>query len=198
MFTSRAEYRILLRQDNADIRLTELSHRIGLASDDRLQAVDQKIENTANLQSFFNKHSVRPEEMNPYLESIGSSPLSQQVKLGSILPRPHVEAKDILAHLPALREKIETYDDPIEILDQVEINIKYEGYIQKEQELADKVLRLETLKLRDDFNFGDIKSLSAEAKEKLNKIKPKTLGQASRISGITPSDVSVLMVHLGR
>ncbi len=198
MFTSRAEYRILLRQDNADIRLTELSHRIGLASDERLQLVEQKIKDTASLQSFMRKMSIKPEEINPYLENLGSTPINQQVKLSSILPRPHVELKDVLPHLPALAEQLTNYENPAEIAEQAEINIKYEGYIQKEQELADKVIRLDTLKVKTDFNFSDIKSLSAEAKEKLNKIKPTTLGQASRISGITPSDVSVLMVHLGR
>lgn len=198
MFTSRAEYRILLRQDNADIRLTRLSHAIGLADDLRLKAVEQKISDTADLQHYLNKLGVKPEELNPYLEQIGSTPLNQQVKLASVLPRPHVEAKEILEFVPELKEQIQKYERGIEILDQAEINIKYEGYIAKEQEHADKILRLDTLRLKDNFDFADIKSLSAEAKEKLNKIKPKTLGQASRISGITPSDVSVLMVHLGR
>jgi len=198
MFTSRAEYRILLRQDNADIRLTGLSHQIGLANDERLRAVEQKIENTNALHAYLKKSSVKPEEINPYLEGIGSSPISQQVKISSILPRPHVELNDLRRHIPSLNEKILSYEHSEEVAEQAEVIVKYEGYIQKEQELADKLLRLENLKVKDDFDFKEIKSLSAEAKEKLNKIKPKTLGQASRISGITPSDVSVLMVHLGR
>lgn len=198
MFTSRAEYRILLRQDNADIRLTQLSHAIGLADNERLRLVEQKIADTASLQSFFKKHSVTPQDLNPYFESIGSSPLTQQVKLSSILSRPHLEAKALLNILPELKEQVDSYENGEEVLDQAEINTKYEGYIVKEQELADKVLRLDSLKLRENFDFKSIVSLSSEAKEKLNKIKPKTLGQASRISGITPSDVSVLMVHLGR
>ncbi len=198
MFTSRAEYRILLRQDNADIRLTRLSYEIGLADETRLRLVEQKISDTANLEIFFKKHSIKPEEINPYLEEIGSAPITQQVKLFSILPRPHVEAKGMLKYIPELQEQISSYDNGNEVLEQAEVNVKYEGYIVKEQELADKVLRLDNLKLKDNFNFLEIKSLSSEAKEKLNKIKPKTLGQASRISGITPSDVSVLMVHLGR
>lgn len=198
MFTSRAEYRILLRQDNADIRLTQLSHSIGLASDERMRLVDQKVNDTKDLQNWLRKTSVKPEDINPYLETIGSAPINQLVKISTVLPRPHVQAIDLVPLIPALEEQLKGYEHGEEILNQAEINIKYDGYIQKEQEHADKVLRLDNLRLKEDFDFKSIRSLSSEAKEKLNKIKPKTLGQASRISGITPSDVSVLMVHLGR
>ncbi|MFN4122684.1 MAG: tRNA uridine-5-carboxymethylaminomethyl(34) synthesis enzyme MnmG [Flavobacteriales bacterium] len=198
MFTSRAEYRILLRQDNADYRLTPLAHALGLASDDRLVRVKEKYGKVEAFLKFMRNQSVEPTEINPTLEQLGSSPILQKVKIAGILSRPQVQIGDLISNISSVAAFVADQDIDRESIEQAEIQLKYDGYIQKEQENADKLSRLEDIKLRDDFDYRALNSLSAEAKEKLSKIRPSTLGQASRISGISPSDISVLMVYLGR
>jgi tRNA uridine 5-carboxymethylaminomethyl modification enzyme len=196
MFTSRAEYRILLRQDNADIRLTPRSHELGLASKERLERVNEKLKQTKEVIKYFKEESIDPSEINPALEAIGSAPVIQKVKMFGILARPNVTLLDFAIYSPKVKAFIENYS--FEAVEQAEIQMKYEGYIGKENELAEKMIRLEGIRLHEDFNYHQLTTLSAEAREKLSKIKPMTIGQASRISGITPSDISVLMVYLGR
>ncbi|MES2835969.1 MAG: tRNA uridine-5-carboxymethylaminomethyl(34) synthesis enzyme MnmG [Bacteroidota bacterium] len=195
MFTSRAEFRILLRQDNADIRLTEKSFNIGLASKERLDKVNEKIAGTQEIIKFFKKESISQNDANPILESKESALINQQVKINTLLSRPNVEIKDFKS-IDFISSFLSKYDR--ETIEQAEILIKYEGYIEKEKDVADKHQRLENYVLKEDFDYSTIVSLSAEAKQKLNKIKPSTIGQASRISGINPADISVLIVHLGR
>lgn len=196
MFTSRAEYRILLRQDNADIRLTPKSYEIGLASKERYERVLQKQKDVNEVISFFKKESIEPNEINGALEAIGSAQIIQKVKMFGILARPNVTLLDFALESERVKSFISNYD--LETIEEAEILMKYEGYISKEHELVDKQLRLEDLILHDDFDYARLTSLSMEAREKLTKVKPRTLGQASRISGITPSDISILMVYLGR
>ncbi len=196
MFTSRAEYRILLRQDNADIRLTPKAYEIGLAKKERLDRVHFKQQQTNEIINYFKKESIEPVEINPALEAIGSAPITQKVKMFGVLTRPTITLLDFAIYSPKIKEFISKYD--FENIEQAEILMKYEGYISKEHELADKQTRLEDLLLHDDFDYVRLTSLSKEAREKLTKIRPRTIGQASRISGITPSDVSILMVYLGR
>ncbi|MCX6296857.1 MAG: tRNA uridine-5-carboxymethylaminomethyl(34) synthesis enzyme MnmG [Bacteroidetes bacterium] len=196
MFTSRAEYRILLRQDNADIRLTPKSYEIGLAKKERLDRVNIKLKNTEEIISYFKKESIDPEEINPILETINSSPVTQKVKMFGVLTRPSITLLDFALASERVKDFISNYD--LECIEQAEILMKYEGYISKEHELADKQTRLEDLVLHEDFDYIRLTSLSAEAREKFTKIRPRTIGQASRISGITPSDISILMVYLGR
>lgn len=199
MFTSRAEYRILLRQDNADMRLTPLAYELGLVDKERLDKVNEKYEKAQQVISYFKKESVSPDVINPVLENIGSSPIDQKVKLFGIMARPGINFPDLYKGIPDLKQYMDTtFNNNQEISEQAEILMKYEGYIEKEQEMANKLNRLEDTILHDDFNFGVLKSLSIEARQKLTKIKPRTLGQASRISGVSPSDISVLMIHLGR
>lgn len=196
MFTSRAEYRILLRQDNADVRLTEMGYKLGLASQERMDAVTKKINDTEAVVKAFKKTSVTPSEVNPMLESLGTSPLPQNYKLDAVLSRPQVTLNDMITHLPLVQNIIKGHDT--ETLLQAEIIMKYEGYLEKEKQMADKINRLEDIKIYENFDYRNIQSMSFEAREKLAKQKPKTLGQASRISGISPADISVLMIHLGR
>ena len=196
MFTSRAEYRILLRQDNADIRLTEKGYNLGLAGVNRLRAVEKKINETESIIKYFKKTSVTPEEINPLLLELGTTTIPQNYKLDAILSRPQVELKDITNALPEINALLSGYDN--EALLQAEVLLKYEGYLEKEKQVVEKMNRLEDVRIKDDFDFIAVQSISKEAREKLNKQRPKTLGQASRISGISPADVSVLMVHLGR
>lgn len=196
MFTSRAEYRILLRQDNADIRLTPKSYEIGLASKERYDRVLQKQRNVNEIISYFKKESIEPQEINGALEAIGSAAITQKVKMFGILARPNVTLLDFALESEKVKVFISNYD--LETIEEAEILMKYEGYISKEHELVDKQLRLEDLILHDDFDYKRLTSLSMEAREKLSKVRPRTLGQASRISGITPSDISILMVYLGR
>ncbi len=199
MFTSRAEFRILLRQDNADIRLTELANKIGLASDERLKLVQQKIKATETIVDYFKENSIDPLEINDSLIANGTDPLKQKVKMFSVLTRPQVTIQDLLkAHSGVQNLLLELGLTNPEYIDQAEIQMKYEGYIAKEQELAKKLERLEDLVLHDDFDYSTLGSLSLEAKEKLSKVRPKTIAQASRISGISPSDISVLLIYLGR
>ncbi|MBS1646746.1 MAG: tRNA uridine-5-carboxymethylaminomethyl(34) synthesis enzyme MnmG [Bacteroidetes bacterium] len=196
MFTSRSEYRLLLRQDNADVRLTPISHKLGLASAERLQCVEKKTANANKIIDYFKNNSIEPSEINPFLESINSSPIHQKVRYHNVLSRPNISIPDMLRYCNHLDKNISSFDK--ETIEQAEILMKYEGYIERENENADKLKRLEELKLRPDFNYDAVHSLSAEAREKLKKIKPQTLGQASRISGINPSDVSILMIFMGR
>ena len=199
MFTSRAEYRILLRQDNADLRLTEKSHAIGLASDERLKQVLHKKEETEKLIQFIKSTSISPDEINPTLAEKNSSPLKQKVKMDGVLSRPGLVLEDFILASTKLREYVEKIDSNVRaIKEQAEVQIKYRGYLDREQEVADKLTRLEYVKITDDIDYSKFSSLSNESKEKLNKIRPETLGQASRISGIKPSEISILMIYLGR
>jgi tRNA uridine 5-carboxymethylaminomethyl modification enzyme len=196
MFTSRAEYRTLLRQDNADLRLTELSYRLGLASQNRMNHVMMKKEAVEKIISLMQETTVTPEEINPFLEKFSSSPVYEKQKLSKILLRPGIELKDLLNHLPLLGNKLKNYS--AEYLEQASIQIKYEVYIAKEKELVQRMSQLEDLIIPASFDYKKIHALGNEAREKLSKIKPATLGQASRISGINPSDVQILMVYMGR
>jgi tRNA uridine 5-carboxymethylaminomethyl modification enzyme len=196
MFTSRAEYRILLRQDNADIRLTPKSYELGLAKKERLDRVILKQKQTEEIIKYFKTESIEPAEINPALEAIGSTPIVQKVKMFGVLARPTITLLDFAIYSPKVKEFILQFD--AESIEQAEILMKYEGYISREHEMADKQTRLEDLILHDDFDYQRLTSLSKEAREKLTKVRPRTIGQASRISGITPSDVSILMVYLGR
>ncbi len=198
MFTSRAEYRILLRQDNADIRLTQKSYEIGLADIERYNAVKEKLRSVEKIKQVFKSFSVEPNVLNDYLQSIGSSPITQKVKLETIITRPGVDVNAILDVYPSLREEIFSMPEGKEALQQVEIQLKYEGYLERERENADKMQRLENVILHDSIDYYSLQSLSTEARQKLSQIRPKTLGQASRISGVSPADISVLMVYLGR
>lgn len=199
MFTSRAEYRLLLRQDNADERLTPKSFDIGLASKDRMDDVSAKYEKVKAFISFIQKESVSPEQINTTLKSLSSAPLKQKVKLKSILLRPDLSLQILSNDVRTLKEKInELGENKKEIIESSEIKIKYEGYISREKEMAEKVKRLENVAIPSDYNYKKIKSLSSEASEKLKTIRPETLGQATRISGVSPADISVLLVHLGR
>lgn len=199
MFTSRAEYRILLRQDNADLRLTEKSYQIGLASEERYKRMLHKKTMSENLVKQIRNFSTEPTILNPYLESLGSAEMKQKVKLDGILSRPFVSLQNLLL-LDGVGELAENIsgDQRNEIIEQAEITIKYEGYIARERDMASKMNKLEDYKLKDNFDYMSINSLSMEARDKLSKIKPLTLGQASRISGVSPSDISVLMIHLGK
>ncbi|MBI3501081.1 MAG: tRNA uridine-5-carboxymethylaminomethyl(34) synthesis enzyme MnmG [Bacteroidetes bacterium] len=196
MFTSRAEYRVLLRQDNADVRLTPKSFELGLASKERYERVKEKNLQAEQIMKFFREESISPEEINPFLESIGSSPLSQKVKMFGVLLRPGVSVNDFIRCSSAVKTFAENFYP--ECLEQAEILMKYEGYISKEYEMAEKLQRLEEIKLHDDFDYHRLTSLSTEAREKLSRVRPNTIGQASRISGVSPSDVSILLVYLGR
>jgi tRNA uridine 5-carboxymethylaminomethyl modification enzyme len=196
MFTSRSEYRLLLRQDNADIRLTPLSHKLGLASAGRMKRVEEKTKGAGEIIQFFKNTSADPAEINPFLDGIGSSPISQKVRWYNVLSRPGVGIAEMKQHSRVLGDALAGYD--AELTEQAEILMKYEGYIEREKENALKLKRLEELRIWDNFNYDEVSSISAEAREKLKKMRPGTLGQASRISGINPSDISILMVHMGR
>lgn len=196
MFTSRAEYRMLLRQDNADLRLTQIGHDIGLASDERLEKMLEKQKAVNEVKNIIEKTSVAPGEVDPYLESIGSSALKQKVKAISVLTRPQVKLQDMVPYSPDLSEKLDAYSD--EAKEQAEIQLKYAGYIEKEQKLALRMMKLDNINLPDSLDFHSISALSNESREKLTKQRPANLGQASRISGVSTADISVLMIHLGR
>ena len=197
MFTSRAEFRMLLRQDNADLRLTELSNKIGLASADRLSLVNIKKIKTKGFIDFLTKLSVSPEEINPILENKSSAVVAQSLKLRKIYSRPNITSSDILS-----LDKVSSYvyENSItkDVIEQVEIQIKYSGYIDKEKTNAEKLQNLENIIIPLNFNYQKLKSLSSEAKSKLEEIKPKTLSQASRISGVSPSDISSILIFMGR
>ena len=195
MFTSRAEYRILLRQDNADERLTPLGHKIGLASDERLEKLDSKLSEVKAVRKRLSKTSVTPESAKDLLEEFGSSPLKQKVRAEQILTRPHIKLKSMISGLDELGGLKGSADDVVE---QVEIRVKYEGYIEKEQAMADKMSKFENLPMPQDLDYTKLASLSSEAKQKLTEKKPQTLGEASNISGVSASDISVLLIYLGR
>lgn len=199
MFTSRAEYRILLRQDNADSRLTEMSYKLGLAKEGRYQHYLDKKQRVEEIQEFLKSNSVSPDQVNGLLERKDSAAIDQKAKMAYLLLRPQLNLFEMVEHLDVLSEKYDLNDRfTRECLEEAEILIKYEGYIEKERELADKLNRLENVKLPADFDFHTLTSLSYESREKLNRYKPETLGQASRISGISPADISVLAIFLGR
>lgn len=229
MFTSRAEYRILLRQDNADLRLTELSHNIGLASDHRLDVMNRKYSTISHIKEYLNETSIRADEINDYLLSRGSSPLTQGRRLDDILQRPQISLLDFVANVPRGTQVMDMIKSSVaeeeymflpyrptggegdsniendfcnfyknEILEGVEIGIKYEGYIEREKRIADKILRLENVKIPANFDYNSLKSLSIESRQKLSRIRPQTIAQASRIPGVSPADISILLVYFGR
>ncbi len=199
MFTSRAEFRILLRQDNADIRLSKLGYELGLADEGRYQAMVEKTKLTEVIKENLGSTSVSPDEMNLYLGEMNSSPLKQKVKAKSLLARPHITLTALMERSPELKKRLAHYTESnFDALEQAEIQIKYDGYISREQEMADKMTRLENVKIPPSIDYSIFSSLSAEAVEKLTEIQPVTIGQASRISGVSPSDISVLLVFLGR
>lgn len=197
MFTSRAEYRMSLRQDNADERLTPLSYTLGLASSERMQNLDKKIKQTNNCIDFIKSTSITKEETNPILLQKNSTPISQTVKADSILVRPNIYLKD-LENISSINDYIKSNHFSDEVLEQVEIKIKYKGYIDKELENVEKLNRLENIKIPSNFDYSKLNSISTEAKQKLMKFKPETIGQASRISGVSPSDINVLLIYMGR
>ncbi len=195
MFTSRAEFRILLRQDNADIRLTPLAQNLGMTDmEDRMERVNHKNKALSEITDWFKTVSGDPDYLNTYLESVQSAPLRQKIKLDQIITRPNVQINDMAEYFPPLKEMLQPYDS--EVIQLAETQMKYEAYIQKEMEMVSRVNKLEDMKLSADFDYSTISSLSLEAREKLNKHKPTSLGQAGRISGINPADISVLLIHL--
>jgi tRNA uridine 5-carboxymethylaminomethyl modification enzyme len=195
MFTSRAEYRLLLRQDNADIRLTEKAYNLGLAKAERLKKVEEKITKSQELETYLRETSLKPGIINPILESIESNPVDQAYRASQFLTRPNITL-DKLDEIDSVKEFTSQFSD--EVREQAEVNIKYKGYIEKEKENVAKLNRLENVKIPEDFDYIKIASLSSEAKQKMNKVRPKTLAQAGRISGVSPADINVLMVYLGR
>jgi len=197
MFTSRAEYRTLLRQDNADLRLTPKGHELGIASDERLRRMERKLKKANDFISFFKTQSIKPEEANPVLESKASSPIKQSDKMFKIFSRPNILIDDV-RKFKAVEAYIQQEKLDDEVIEQAEIQIKYSGYIQKEKNNADKLIRLEYVKIPKEFDYSAVKSMSYEAREKLNAVRPSTVAQASRISGVSPNDISVLLVFLGR
>ena len=195
MFTSRAEYRLLLRQDNADIRLTEKSYNIGLASEERLRKVEEKIKKSGELEEFLKELSLKPNVINPILEESESNPVDQAYRASQILTRPNINLEK-LSKIEIIGNKAREYSE--EIQEQAEINIKYKGYIEKEKENVAKLQRMENIKIPNDFDFSKVASLSSEALQKMNNIRPKNIAQASRISGVSPADINVLLIYLGK
>lgn len=200
MFTSRAEYRILLRQDNADERLTPKGYEIGLVTEQRYRYFNEKMNYRNSLVDFLKGYSIKADEVNQYLSSVGSATLNQGVKVIDIVLRPQVRLMDLIEAIPAIRRFCEDFpsDRYEEIVEAAEIMVKYEGYINREKIIADKLKRLENIKIKDRFDYSEIRSLSTEARQKLAKVNPDTIGQASRISGVSPSDINILLVLLGR
>jgi tRNA uridine 5-carboxymethylaminomethyl modification enzyme len=196
MFTSRAEHRLLLRQDNADIRLSPIGHELGLISDERLAKVNQKIKNSDEIVAYTKKVAIEPSNVNALLDELGTSPLQQNAKLFALISRPQVAINDLLRADDNLKTLLSKYDK--ETIEQAEIKIKYESYFEKELEIVSKMKKMEDKEINAEFDYHQLVSLSKEAREKLMRIKPRTLGQASRISGVSPSDISVLMVHISR
>jgi tRNA uridine 5-carboxymethylaminomethyl modification enzyme len=198
MFTSRAEYRILLRQDNADLRLTPKGFKIGLAGEDRIKRVEHKEELLHNIIRFCKKESANPSDVNPVLENRDTDPLRQKTKIASLLLRPQLHFNDLMEGIPGLKNYIDSLKGiNEEIVEQAEIRIKYQGYIDKERELANRLGKLENVVIKEDVDYQQLTSLSFEAREKLQKIRPRTIGQAARISGVSPADISVLAIYLG-
>ena len=196
MFTSRAEFRTLLRQDNADLRLTEISHQLGLASEERMKNVEEKRTSVEQIKEVLKEYPVEPASINPYFEKIGSSLITEKQKIQKALLRPDVELEDLVDELPPLYELLKDYSS--DSIEQASIQVKYEVYIEKEKELVERMGQLEQLEIPETFDYKRITALGNEAREKLSRVRPRTLGQASRISGINPSDVQILMVYMGR
>lgn len=196
MFTSRAEFRTLLRQDNADIRLTPKSHALGLADDSRLEKVNKKIAETDTLINELSQVKIQPAEVNPYLQSKGISEIREKTSLYQLLKRPQLTIKDIRQFSAEFSDRLTTFEQ--DSIEQAEIHVKYDSYIEKEKNMVDKMVRMEDLQIIENFNYDQVAALSFEGKEKLKRSRPQTIGQASRISGVTPSDISVLMIYLGR
>jgi len=196
MFTSRAEYRILLRQDNADIRLSPIGHQTGLIDDAQMKELEKKYQRQQDLEAFLTKENIKPDEVNPYLETIESASLTQPVKIAQLLLRPQVTFNNILETAPAVEKEIARLDMKEEEIENVEIAIKYGPYIVKEKELADRMSKIDNVKIPPSLDYNSFVSLSLEAREKLSKIKPQNLGQASRISGVNPADIAILLMHL--
>lgn len=197
MFTSRAEYRVLLRQDNCDVRLTEKSYKIGLADENRYKIFQKKQETKKYVIDFINKETIKPEIINKHLQSVNTPEIQQTTKLSSLILRPEIKLADFIPYFSELQYIMQS-ERGEEILISAEISLKYGNYIQRERELADKAIRLENIRIDNKINYLELKSLSTEARQKLTKINPKTIGQASRISGISPADINVLLVYLGR
>jgi len=199
MFTSRAEFRLLLRQDNADERLTMISHNIGLAGKDRVELLNFKENMIKKFNSVLKRLTITPDHINEFLLKRLTSPIVQKVKLYEILLRPQVTINELIEIVPELRSIATPFDYFMqEVAESVEINLKYRGYLERERLIAEKLKRLEHINISADYDYDNIKSISTEGREKLKKIRPLTLGQASRISGVSPSDISVLLVYLGR
>ena len=198
MFTSRAEYRILLRQDNADVRLTPKSFEIGLARRERYEHLQNKLQEEDRLKTYLHNIVLRPQEINTLLESLGSQPITHSIKLSELILRPHVTMKDLLTISSELQQCVGGMENKEEVVEGVEINLKYNGYIERERQLADKMRRLENTPLPANFNYDEILSLSTEARQKLARIRPQSIGEASRIPGVSPNDISVLLVMMGR
>ena len=198
MFTSRAEFRTLLRQDNADLRLTPLGYEIGLATKERFDRSKAKSVDYQRIVKSIKETSISPEEINPWLEILKTDPIRQKLKIVNILSRPQVGLREMMNAIPIVENLVKGISTDEETIEQAEINIKYEGYIEREFELAEKMNRLENVAIRDDIDYSQIQSLSNEARQKFTEIRPATLGQASRISGVNPADISILMVYIGR
>lgn len=198
MFTSRAEYRILLRQDNADLRLTPIGYKVGLADERRYARTMRKKELVESLIAFVRQYSVSPQEIADYLKSVESTPLTQGKKLYDVILRNKVTIEGLIDNISALRDFVERQECTHEVIEEAEIQIKYHGYIERERHIADKMTRLENIRIRPDFNYNELKSLSIESRQKLTRIRPSTIGQASRIPGVSPSDINVLLVYFGR
>jgi len=196
MFTSRAEYRILLRQDNADIRLSPIGHQIGLIDDARIMELEKKYRRQQNLESFLTKENIKPNEINSYLEAIETPSLTQPLKIAQLLLRPQVAFHDIINNSSIVKKEIENLEMNEEEVENVEISVKYGPYIIKEKELADRMSKIDNVKIPSTLDYNSFVSLSLEAREKLSKIKPQNLGQASRISGVNPADIAILLMHL--
>lgn len=198
MFTSRAEYRILLRQDDADMRLTEKSYKIGLATEERYQQMLKKKADIQHMLDFCESFSLKPALINPALEALGTTPLRQGCKLSELIGRPQITIPNILPHITALQKEADKLDNKEDILEATEILIKYKGYIERERQIADKMLRLENIKIQGKFDYPNLQQISIEARQKLQAINPVTLAQASRIPGVSPSDINIMLVLLGR
>lgn len=196
MFTSRAEFRTLMRQDNADMRLTEISYNMGLAKEDRMELVRQKLAKVHEIKDILAKSTVEPEEINEFLENKGTSSLKERQKVGKILLRPDISLNELILHIPSIQENLKAFKSAE--LEQAEIQVKYDTYIEKEKEMVQRMSAMEDLRIPENFNFEKLQALSTEARQKLTKIRPHTLGQASRISGVNPSDIQILLVYMGR
>ena len=201
MFTSRAEFRTLLRQDNADVRLTPAGYGLGLASEKRMRRVEEKVRHSEELVAFAKGHSVAPEQVNGHLANCETEPLSQKQKLSTLVLRPQISlSESLIAILPEFYARLDAINESLrqEVIEQVEIILKYEGYVEKESAFVEKMNKLESVFIKEDFDYSKLPSLSMEARQKLSRIRPSSLGQASRISGVSPADVSVLLIHLSR